>query len=237
MYYVYKITCTHPDSTEKYYYGFRKAIDPYNDNYWSSSKYVKNAIEKYGLIFFKKKILKTFNDRISAAKYESFLHDKFEVHKHPKFFNKCKSSIWGYNCTGDILSGKTYEEIHGKEKAKLLKEKRSARIKRTIAEGKFKGSNNPNYGNNWTDEMKLKMSKTHSGELHPQFGWIWINNGLEEIKIHPESIIEKGWIRGRLKNDYSSLRSEFLSSGLNRKEFAELKNINYTTLKRYLRGL
>jgi hypothetical protein len=237
MYYVYRITCKHIDSVEKYYYGFRKTKDPNTDNYWSSSKYVIEAIEKFGIENFSKKIIKVFEDRVSAASYEAFLHEKFNVDKNEKFFNRCKSSIWGYNCTGDILSGKTYEEIHGIEKAKILKQKRSARIKQTIAEGKFKGSNNPNYGNKWSDDMKKKMSDMRIGDKHPQYGWIWINNSLEEKKIGPTTIIEEGWTKGRLKTDKSYLREEFLSSGLSRADFAKLKNINYTTLKKYLRGL
>jgi hypothetical protein len=236
-YYVYRITCFHPNSKEKYYYGFRKSVDPINDNYWSSSKYVKDAISNYGISYFKKKILKIFDNRIEAAKYESFLHEKFNVDKNEKFFNKCKSTIWGYNCTGDILAGKTYEEIHGLEKAASLKSARSQRIKQTISEGKFKGSNNPNYGNKWTEDMKNKMSEIHCGENHPQYGYIWINNLVEEKKIKPNSEIPNGWFPGRLKQDNTQIREEFLSSALSRKEFAKLKGIRYNTIKGYLKGL
>lgn len=237
-YYVYRITCTYPKSKEKYYYGFRKtSVHPSKDIYWSSSKYVKLAIVKYGIIYFKKKILKIFDNRIDAVKYESFLHEKFNVDKHNKFFNKCKSSIWGYNCTGDILSGKSYEEIHGQEKAKILKQKRSESMKKRIEMNLFKGENNPNYGNKWTNDMKNRMSKMHAGENHPQYGYIWINNTFEEKKIKPSDKIEDGWFKGRLKNNNLEIRNEYLLSGLNRREFAKVKNINYNTLKKYLKGL
>ena len=61
-YYVYRITCSHPNSIEKYYYGYRSSkLLPKDDNYWSSSKYVIDAIKKYGSSFFTKKIVKIFS--------------------------------------------------------------------------------------------------------------------------------------------------------------------------------
>ena len=77
MYYVYRITCNHPDSKEKYYYGFRQNETPHTDNYWSSSQYLKLAIKKYGKNWFSKKIIKIFFDRNSAIDLECKLHEKF----------------------------------------------------------------------------------------------------------------------------------------------------------------
>ena len=196
FYYVYRITCTHPHSIEKYYYGVRGTNKtPDQDFYWSSSKYVKDAIGTYGIVFFKKKILKTFADRQSAIAHEIFLHEKFNVDKHPLFFNRGKQTAWGFNCTGAVLKGKTYEEILGEEKAKQLKKQRSE-CQKKIANNK--GTNNPMYGKKHTPESKKKHSLKVSGDKHPQYGYFWVTNGVENRKINPlTDIIPVGWWKGR----------------------------------------
>ena len=201
-YYTYRITCTHPESVEKYYYGFRKSTKtPTDDNYWSSSKYVKMAIEKYGIKHFKRKIIKVFDNAHDAINHESLLHEKLNVDKHYRFFNKCKSTKWGYRVTGLILSGKTYEEIHGPEKAKHLRDLRSIKLKQYRANNpdSTRGQNNPNYGNRWSEDQKAKLAAGRQGTDHPAYGSIWINNGEISIKISKSNDIPEGWIKGRLR--------------------------------------
>jgi hypothetical protein len=195
QYYVYRITCLHEDSLEKHYYGYRSCKkDPHLDDYWSSSKYVKLAISKYGIHFFKKKILKIFSTREDAIDMEIKLHEKFDVDKNPTFFNRCKQSKWGYNCTGEILRGKSYEEILGSERAKELKLKRSL-----VAKNKDNsGIKNPMFGKKHTDEMKRKLSESRQGKNHPAYGMKWITNGIESVKIYPDTIvIPENWYFGR----------------------------------------
>lgn len=193
-YYVYRITCIHPQSLEKYYYGYRSTSKlPSEDVYWSSSKYVLDAIRKYGKQSFKKKILRRFNDKNSAMSFEMKLHEKFSVDINPIFFNKCKSTKWGFNCTGAILKGKTYEEIMGVEKATKLRAIRSLASK-----GKNnKGINNPMYGRKHTDEMKTKLSAGRQGKLHPAYGMRWITDGIVSMKIRPADEIPINWYYGR----------------------------------------
>lgn len=64
----------------------------------------------------------------------------------------CGSEMKKYNkrfcskeCKNDYYRGKSLEDIHGKEKAKIIKES----IGNSVREEK-----NPNYGNKWTDEQK-----------------------------------------------------------------------------------
>jgi len=49
------------------------------------------------------------------------------------------------------------------------------------------------------------------------------------------------WYYEKRKNDTKEkmkiYREEFINSGMTRKEFAELKDVNYVTMKRYLKGL
>lgn len=201
-YYTYRITCIHPESVERYYYGFRKSsVHPKLDEYWSSSKYVKEALAKFGKSFFKKKIIKIFESAEDAIIHESKLHEKFKVDKHPKFFNKCRSTVWGFRSTGLVLSGKTYEEIHGVEKAKTLKSERSESMKQFRREHpeSVVGSNNPNYGNKWSDEKRKVFAENRQKENHPAYGLIWINDGVSSKKIRNTENIPDGWCRGRIR--------------------------------------
>jgi hypothetical protein len=201
-YYTYRITCTHPESVERYYYGFRKSsVHPSLDQYWSSSKYVKEAISKYGKDAFKKKIIAIFRSAQDAIQHESQLHEKFKVDKHPKFFNRCRSTIWGFRSTGIFLSGKTYEDIHGEEKAKTLKAERSKSMKQYRNEhpDSMFGQNNPNYGNKWSDEKRKAFANSRQKENHPAYGLVWINNGESSRKIRNTEQIPDGWVRGRIR--------------------------------------
>lgn len=193
--YVYRITCTHPDSIEKYYYGSRSCdCLPQEDvYYWSSSKYVKNAITKYGRSFFRKKIIKIFENQADAIKFEIYLHEKFDVSKHILFFNKSKQTIWGTHCTGSVNKGKTYEEIYGYQKASILREVRS---KKSMGKN-HKGIHNPMHGRKHSNESIIIMKECKRGDKHPTFGWFWITNGVASKKIPPDSIIPEGWKRGR----------------------------------------
>jgi hypothetical protein len=197
-YYVYRITCTHPNSIEKYYYGYRScSVLPEEDNYWSSSKYILNAINQYGSSFFKKKILKVFFSREEALKYEILLHEKFGVDKNKLFFNRSKQTIWGVNCTGVLNKGKTYEEILGKERAIELKKLRSKNAKGKNNSGK----NNPMYGKKQKEEVKLKHSARMKGVNHPTYGFTWITNGVDNKKVDLNTYdIDENWYIGRTMN-------------------------------------
>ena len=242
-YYTYRITCTHPKSTEKYYYGFRKSEkEPDKDWYWSSSKYIKHAIDEYGIEYFKKKIIKIFDNPEDAIRHESILHEKFKVDKNPIFFNRCRSTIWGFRSTGLILSGRTYEDIHGLEKAKQIKEQRSLSIReyRKNNPDSVKGKNNPNYGNKWSEEKRKEFASKRQGKNHPCYNLIWINDGVSTKKIDINDAIPEGWKAGRLKKNKARVdyhREKFMKSGLSRKEYAKKYNINYNTLKKWLKGV
>lgn len=192
FYYVYRITCFHKNSKEKYYYGYRSSsVIPMADTrYWSSSKYVLAAIKRLGKIYFKKKILKIFTNRFSALKFEMRLHEKFDVANNPLFFNKSNQTKWGYNCTGVILKGKTYEQIHGIVKAQQLKSHRALTSKGVNHQGK----NNPMFGKKHSYESieKLKKSKL---EKKSGVGYFWITNGMLTKKT--KGNIPLGWYKGR----------------------------------------
>jgi hypothetical protein len=135
------------------------------------------------------------------------LHERLKVDKHKLFFNKCRSTVWGFRTTGLILSGKTYEEIHGDEKAILLRQQRSDDLKKYRKDNpeSVKGKNNPNYGNKWSEEKKEDFASKRQGKDHPAYGLIWINDGKNSRKISNNDDIPIGWARGRIrtwKNQY-----------------------------------
>lgn len=69
--YVYRITCLHPETPPEYYYGMRTSnVVPDQDNHWSSSKTVKEAIKKKGLQYFRKKLIAVYSTKTQALAYE-----------------------------------------------------------------------------------------------------------------------------------------------------------------------
>jgi hypothetical protein len=83
-YYVYRLTCFHPDRVggEQYYYGKRECYgDPQNDTmYFFSSWFVKAALSTYGALWFRKKILGIYETREEALGKEIDLHRLIKMH-------------------------------------------------------------------------------------------------------------------------------------------------------------
>lgn len=92
--YVYKITNHQPQDEREFYIGVRSSkVKPEDDlKYWSSSKYLNNAIREYGVEYFSKEILSVWSTREEANIEEIRLHDEFNVAQNPKFYNKSKST-------------------------------------------------------------------------------------------------------------------------------------------------
>lgn len=100
--YTYRIT----NIKEKmYYYGVHSCdCLPKEDigiKYWSSSKrdgfidHQKQNPEQY-----KYKVLKIFNTRVEAVEHEMFLHKKFDVKLHEKFYNDSNQTSTGFDTSG-----------------------------------------------------------------------------------------------------------------------------------------
>lgn len=91
------------DNNGKMYIGARSCIvHPIDDNYWSSSKYVLNAITKG--IKFNKQILSIWNTRKEAINHEILLHEIFDVAKNQSFYNKAKQTSTKFDTTGFVFS-------------------------------------------------------------------------------------------------------------------------------------
>ena len=100
--YVYRIT---NKEINKHYYGCRTStIHPSLDLgvcYYSSSKdseFLKEQRESS--VKFKYKIIRIFNDRKSALKFEIYLHNRFNVATNNAFYNNAKQTNTGFDTTG-----------------------------------------------------------------------------------------------------------------------------------------
>lgn len=155
-YYVYRITCTASEASQgpKHYYGYRSSLIPpdQDTNYWSSSKYVSNAIKNYGIQQFKKKIIACYSTRERAMSLEIKLHDKFDVKNNDMFFNRANQTSIGF-VTGGPLSVEHKQKIRqhalGRRHTDECRQKMS-HTRRAMAAS----------GNYHTEETKRKISET-----------------------------------------------------------------------------
>jgi len=168
-FYVYRITNI---KENKHYYGSRSTnINPINDlgiKYFSSST-DKNFINEQKLHNdrFIYKIIKIFDIHNSALELEIRLHNIFQVHTNPKFYNKAKQTSTAFVSS---FAGHTHTEEHkakmsllnkGKELSKECKEKISKSKLEGFASGKIKkpkGKLNGMYGKKHSKTSKKLMS-------------------------------------------------------------------------------
>ena len=177
-----------------------------NDGYMGSGKYLKRAIEKYGIDNFKKEIIFQFdneadmNDKEAELVNEDFVNDE-------KNYNLCPGGKGGFgyiNSNGLGVSDKQkiaaskltlkISHLGGSASQKTLKEKKLGIYSEDFNNDGFKGKNH-------TEETKRKISEANSkmlGSKNSQYGTMWITNGRENKKIKKEiDIIPEGWYKGR----------------------------------------
>jgi hypothetical protein len=172
--YVYRITNT---KIKKYYYGARssknKPILDIGLLYFGSSK-DKNfmAEQRNNPSNFKYKVVKILKSRKDAILFEIFLHNKFDVGKNPRFYNRAKQSSTRFDTTGISTSeynhstNKTGELSSNFQKPLTLEHKQKISKSSTTREKKFSntahyGSDHWNFGGTMTEENKDKLLKTH----------------------------------------------------------------------------
>lgn len=124
---------------DRWYYGIRYAKGCHPSELWktyhTSSNYVKIFREAYGepdVI----EVRRTFEDKNKAIEWEKKVLTRLKVNKNPRWLNatvnaaphkyvKKHNPVPGMLAAKKKLKGKTYEDLYGPERAKLLKEKRS----------------------------------------------------------------------------------------------------------------
>lgn len=102
--YVYKITNNNPIDERKYYIGVRscECENPLNDNYWGSSKHLKESINTIGIEHFSKEILSVWKTRDEANQEEIRLHHLFDVSNNESFYNKANATSTGFCTIGKV---------------------------------------------------------------------------------------------------------------------------------------
>jgi group I intron endonuclease len=186
--YIYKTTNT---VNGKIYIGLSKFDPDENQDYIGSGYLLKKAVKKYGKELFVKEILEVTEDKKHCLKQERYWISKLQSRERDIGYNICEGGTWGDNfkhhpniedykkrCSertkgennpryGDH---RTYEEIHGKQKADKLKKLISKR---------FSGENNASK----RPDVRKKISEGKMGYKNPQ-SILWIlDTGIERYLI------------------------------------------------------
>lgn len=238
--YTYRIT----NIKEKmHYYGVHSCdCLPKEDigvKYWSTSKrdgfinHQKQNPEQY-----KYKVIKIFNTRIEAVQHEIFLHAKFDVKLHNKFYNDSNQRSTGFDTSGKgnyiDETGKTI--LIPREEA-LLRCLKGESAGRTYSDEVKSRMGDSKKGSKRTDETKAKMSAWQKG-LTLEERW-----GEEKAKEVKEkcSKARKGKTYEEIFGDDAerlrNLRKEQFSKPQERNDCKICgKNVTNNTLKRHQRG-
>ena len=223
--YTYRITNV---KEGMYYYGVHSCdCLPKEDigiKYWSSSKrdcfvdHQKQNPEQY-----KYKVIKIFGTRIEAVEHEMFLHYKFDVKIHEKFYNDSNQTSTGFDTTGKSPSKETRAKMSknssgilnpmfGKPKSEETKEKlRQANLGKKLTDETKQKISKANTGRQLTEESKENIRLSKLGELNPMFG----KKHSEEVilKIKESSIGENNGMFGKKHSEETKALIGEKSSG------------------------
>lgn len=176
----------------KQYIGSHKSINE-NDDYLGSGILILKAIKKYGVLNFKREILKEFDTIEEAREKEKYFIKKYNT-IIPNGYNICPD--------GGTLYG-THNEI---TKQKISLNRTGKGIRNTFWKGKkrpdisekMKGEKNPMYGKKsplkgkpLSNKTKQKISNSLKGKPSGMKGRTLSNEAKEKIKIARASQIIK----------------------------------------------
>lgn len=214
FYLIYKIT---NKVNGKFYIGAHKtkSID---DGYMGSGKYLKRAINKYGIENFKKEIL-----CYCSSESEMWYKESEMVVMNENSYNLKKGGYGGWDHIPK--DHWTHHIDHMKRMAKVRVDKYNSdenfkqKVKNNISKKvrlkyendvDFREKNKQHLNSIWpgrkhTIESKKKMSLSaqdkHDGEKNSQFGSMWITNGFENKKIKKSDTVPSGWYQGRVMKE------------------------------------
>jgi hypothetical protein len=223
-YTVYKIT---NKKTGKFYIGTHKTRN-LDDNYMGSGKYLKKALDKYGLENFSKEILHVFDNPADMfTKEADIVNEDFLVTENT--YNLKVGGFGGFSYINDNgLSGFSLSvdlARDGRSKVNALHEQRYGKDWRRILRSKF----SPNKLSEWakraaevkeargwvpsTEHLNSPLSiekkkatfsriQHQAGVKNSQYGKIWVTNGTQNKKIHSTDSIPNGWKKGRVMSNH-----------------------------------
>lgn len=205
--YVYELTCI---ETGIKYIGVRTSnCEPQNDAYMSSSKTIRRLIKEG--FSFSKTILSQWSSHLEAANEESRLHVLYDVQNNPNFYNLLNAPFNSKH--GTALRGRSYKDIHGEEKAKILKKQKSVQFKNRTFSSKTRqkmrenhadvsGSKNPRAisGRVFSSQHVFMFSFSHKRDLVTK---------CKERNIPSRPLIRKGRYEPNLTNRNRKFQSHF----------------------------
>jgi group I intron endonuclease len=214
MYYtIYKIT---NQIDGKFYVGSHKTKD-LNDNYMGSGKYLKRAIEKYGIKNFSKEILFVFDTPEEMYdKEKEIVNEDFLTTENT--YNLKIGGFGGWDHTNYTpFDGSEYHKKFSQKGAEKFcelfnndlnfRENWLKNIKivqqNAVKKNKEKYPNGIWHGKKHTTETKNKISLSskgkHDGIKNSQYGSMWIHSLYEKKskKINKNEPIPTGWFIGR----------------------------------------
>ena len=207
-YTIYKVT---NKMTGKTYIGSHKTKN-LDDGYMGSGKYLKRAIEKYGIENFHKEILFVYDNPEAMYKKEKELVNK-DFLTEENTYNLKVGGFGGFdyiNQQSKNIYGNNGKLGYGGENLKIgwnrvLLEKEKKKISATLKEKYACGALIPSFLNKkHNEETKRKISEknkiSQGGEKNSQYGSKWIHNPLTKESKKIKGEVEDGWFLGKYKS-------------------------------------
>jgi hypothetical protein len=168
----------------------------------SDKKKKHKLIEAFGAMSLTKegfRVLSSKQFEISR-KYQGIAsyHRNKGIPKSVEHKKKISESNRGYN------KNKTFDEIHGTEKAKTIRIKmaESAKVRPSRNQETIEKTALSNTGKKRSKEFIESCKIRNKGSYNPTYGKIWINDKIQTNKLinknELEIYVENGWIKGRI---------------------------------------
>jgi group I intron endonuclease len=172
IHYTYIISNT---ITNVQYIGVRSCkCNAINDNYWGSSKYLTEDINKLGSSNFIKQILAIWPTRETATEHEIKLHEFYNVSVNPMFYNKSIQTSNKFHTIGMPHPKGMLNKTHTLESRQKMSNSQKG-IPKTAEHNKknseaHMGKKNPMYGVKHTAESLAKIRQASTGKNNPMYG-------------------------------------------------------------------
>lgn len=164
-----------------------------------NGQWIYKLSEAFGAMSMTKRSLRNLSSKQFeiSRRYQGLAssHRNTGVAKSDDHKRKISQANRGFN------KGKSFDEIHGTEKADLIRQKMSNAERPPIPEDVIEKRRKSNTGKkrdeSFVDQCKIK----NKGSGNPQHGKTWINDTLQNkivLKNELEHYLSSGWVKGRL---------------------------------------